>query len=71
MPAGELDDLNRRIQDEIVNSGFAMMSSTQLRGRLSLRFCVLNVRTTADDLARTLDRIVAVGRRLLGGSSAA
>lgn len=60
----ELDDLNRRIQDEIVNSGFAMMSSTRLRGRLSLRFCVLNVRTTAEDLARVLDRIVAVGRRL-------
>lgn len=62
----ELDDLNRRIQDEIVGSGFAMMSSTRLRGRLSLRFCVLNVRTTARDLARTLDRIVSVGRRLDG-----
>ena len=60
----ELDDLNRRVQDEIVNSGFAMMSSTRLRGRLSLRFCVLNVRTTAEDLARVLDRIAAVGRRL-------
>ncbi|MYA12067.1 MAG: aminotransferase class I/II-fold pyridoxal phosphate-dependent enzyme [Gemmatimonadetes bacterium] len=71
IPDTELDDLNRRIQDEIVSSGFAMMSSTRLQGRLSLRFCVLNVRTTADDLARTLDRIASVGRRLLDGSSAA
>ena len=62
----ELDGLNRRIQDEIVNSGFAMMSSTRLRGRFSLRFCVLNVRTTAEDLARTLDRIVEIGGRLHG-----
>ncbi len=66
VPEGELDGLNQRIQDEIVNSGFAMMSSTRLRGRLSLRFCVLNVRTTAEDLARTLERIVSVGRRLDG-----
>ena len=77
VPDEELDDLNRRIQGEIVNSGFAMMSSTQLQGRLSLRFCVLNVRTTAEDLARTLDRIVSVGRRrslvhgLLNGNPAA
>ena len=64
VPDEDLDNLNQRIQDEIVNSGFAMMSSTRLRGHLSLRFCVLNVRTTAEDLARTLDRIVSVGRRL-------
>ena len=70
VPDEDLDNLNQRIQDEIVNSGFAMMSSTRLRGHLSLRFCVLNVRTTAEDLARTLDRIVSVGRRLNGSAAA-
>lgn len=67
VPATALDELNRRIQDEIVQSGFAMMSSTRLGGRLSLRFCILNIRTTEEDLADTVDRIVTVGRRL-GGS---
>lgn len=69
-PDEVLDRLNRRIQDEIVNSGFAMMSSTRVGGRHSLRFCILNVRTTEQDLARTLDRVVGVGRRLRGGTAA-
>jgi len=64
MPQESLDDLNRRIQKDIVNSGFAMMSSTRIRECFSLRFCVLNYRTTQDDLERTLDRIVETGRRL-------
>lgn len=70
VPANALDELNRRIQDEIVQSGFAMMSSTRLGGRLSLRFCILNIRTTEEDLADTVDRIVTVGRRLCGGVAA-
>ncbi len=64
VPEGALDHLNERIQDDIVQSGFAMMSSTRVKGCFSLRFCVLNYRTTEEDLARTLDRIVDAGRRL-------
>ena len=64
VPEDALDNLNERIQDDIVQSGFAMMSSTRVKGCFSLRFCVLNYRTTEEDLARTLDRIVAAGRRL-------
>ncbi len=64
VPAAVLDDLNERIQDDIIQSGFAMMSSTRVRDCFSLRFCVLNYRTTEEDLARVLDRIVATGRRL-------
>ncbi len=64
VPNDALDNLNERIQDDIVQSGFAMMSSTRVKGCFSLRFCVLNYRTTEEDLARTLDRIVDAGRRL-------
>lgn len=64
VPAVALDDLNERIQDEIIQSGIAMMSSTRVNDCFSLRFCVLNYRTTEDDLALVLDRIVAAGRRL-------
>ncbi len=64
VPEDALDNLNERIQDDIVQSGFAMMSSTRVKGCFALRFCVLNYRTTEEDLARTLDRIVDAGRRL-------
>lgn len=70
LPGAELDDLNQRIQDGIVQSGFAMMSSTRVGRRLSLRFCVLNVSTTEADVANTLDRIVMEGRQLRGSSAA-
>ena len=70
IPEEQLDELNRRIQTEIVNSGFAMMTSTELDGRFSLRLCILNYRTTEDDLAELMDRIVRVGNRLLAERSA-
>ncbi len=62
--AARLDDLNRQIQDRIVQSGFAMISSTRLGGRFSLRLCVLNALTTEDDVMQVLNRVVEVGREL-------
>ncbi len=57
-----LDDLNEHIQGTIMQSGFAMITSTRLKGRYSLRFCILNARTTEDDVNRILDRILELGR---------
>ncbi len=59
-----LDELNKLIQDDIVGSGLAMISSTRVRDSFSLRFCVLNYRTREADLQRTLDGIIAAGHRL-------
>ena len=59
-----LDELNREIQDRIIKSGFAMIASTQLGGKFSLRFCVLNALTTEDDVMQLLDRVLAAGREL-------
>ncbi len=67
-PSGEawteeaLEVLNRGIQDAIVGEGTAMMSSTRLRGRYSLRLCILNFRSTRDDVAAVIERIVALGQ---------
>ena len=63
----ELNDLNRRIQDEIVASGLAMISSTRIRGAFSLRLCILNYRTTANDVRWVLEEIVTTGERLEEG----
>ena len=64
IPSERLDELNRQIQDRIVQSGFAMIASTRLDDRFSLRFCVLNTRTTEDDVMQVLDRVLEIGREL-------
>ncbi len=53
----ELTRLNRRVQDAINESGFAMMSSTSLRGCYSLRLCILGFRSTWQDVRDTLARV--------------
>jgi glutamate/tyrosine decarboxylase-like PLP-dependent enzyme len=53
-----LDAWNREVQDRIVEEGTAMISSTLIEGRFALRFCILNHRTTRDDVGAVLDRIV-------------
>lgn len=58
-----LDSLNRDIQEEIVESGFAMISSTRLQGEYSLRLCILNYRSTRDDVRATLARVEEIGGR--------
>ncbi|MBI4521632.1 MAG: aminotransferase class I/II-fold pyridoxal phosphate-dependent enzyme [Gemmatimonadetes bacterium] len=60
----ELERLNERIQDEIVSSGYAMLSSTRLRGRYALRLCILNYHSTWDDVRGVLERVEETGRRL-------
>jgi glutamate/tyrosine decarboxylase-like PLP-dependent enzyme len=64
---GDLEALNHSIQDEIVGSGLAMMSSTRLRGAFSLRLAIMNYRSTWDDVSTTLQAVQAAGARLLGG----
>ena len=66
-PERHLDALNREIRDRIVNSGFAMMSSTRLHDRFSLRLCILNSRTTAADIDSVVDAILETGSELAAG----
>lgn len=57
-----LEELNEGIQDRIVQSGFAMMSSTRLRGQYALRFCILNHRSHWEHVRETLERVERLGR---------
>ena len=59
-----LNELNREIQNRIVQSGVAMLSSTRLGRAFSLRFCILNTRTTAADVDLVIDEILRTGRAL-------
>jgi glutamate/tyrosine decarboxylase-like PLP-dependent enzyme len=61
----ELESLNLAIQEEIVGSGQAMMSSTRLRGVFSLRLSILNYRSTWRDVQETLEAVISIGKRRL------
>jgi len=58
----ELETLNEAIQTRVVQSGVAMMSSTRLRDRYSLRLCIMAHETTWDDVLDTLEAIERLGR---------
>lgn len=63
---GYLDDLNQRVIDDVVASGLAFLTTTQIRGRRSLRMSICSHRTTADDVDRTFDALADAGARLDG-----
>ena len=42
----------------MIAEGFAMFSSTRLRGRSVLRWCPINPRTTEEDIRETVARLV-------------
>ncbi len=67
MSQATLEALNLSIQNEIVDSGLAMMSSTRLRGVYSLRLAILNYRSTWDDVLAALTAIEETGFRLSKG----
>jgi glutamate/tyrosine decarboxylase-like PLP-dependent enzyme len=69
MSPAALEVLNLSIQNAIVQSGLAMMSSTRLRGVFSLRLAILNYRSTWDDVLAALGAIEEAGSRLSRGRS--
>jgi glutamate/tyrosine decarboxylase-like PLP-dependent enzyme len=60
-----LDRLNRRIANRLVEGGSFFLAPTLLKGRASLRVCIVNFRTTEDDLRALLREAAGVGRELL------
>lgn len=56
-----LEKINEAVQDRIIDTGTAMMSSTRLRGLYSLRLCILNHNTTWSDVEQTLEAVETFG----------
>jgi glutamate/tyrosine decarboxylase-like PLP-dependent enzyme len=68
-PAGDwrdeaLDRLNLALVEGLRATGRAFISSTRLRGRVALRFCFVNWRTTAADVEEVVGLLAALGQRL-------
>ena len=53
----ELDAFNERVNERVNRTGFVLMSSTRLRGVLSLRLCIPGYRTREEDVRAVLDLI--------------
>ncbi len=59
-----LNQLNRALIGALVADGYAMLTSTTLRGRTALRLCTINPRTSDDDLKGTVERLAALAEGL-------
>jgi len=60
----ESNQFNKAIIDEIVKTGFAMISSTLLKGHLVVRLCTINPRTTETDIKETIKQLNQIAMRL-------
>lgn len=69
MKEEELNELNRQLVQTMVADGFAFANSTTLRGRVAIRLCPINPRTTEEHLRATLHWIERLGLDGKGMSS--
>lgn len=65
LPEDEIDRLNRRIVNRLVGDGSFLLAPTILKGRTAMRVCIVNFRTTQEDLTFLLDEAARVGKELL------
>lgn len=63
------DALHASLVEAMLEDGFALCTSTNLRGRTVLRMCTINPRTTEQDILGTLARIDALAAALLAPAS--
>ena len=61
VPSVELDEHNERLLEAIQRDGRAYLSNATIDGKLALRACITNFRTTERDVARTLELVRELG----------
>jgi aromatic-L-amino-acid/L-tryptophan decarboxylase len=61
---GDRDDVQTQLVDLMMRDGYALLTSTELRGVASLRFCTINPRTTEQDIVETVKRLDQFAREL-------
>jgi glutamate/tyrosine decarboxylase-like PLP-dependent enzyme len=54
---GKEDELQTKLVELMLRDGFAFLTSTTLKGRIALRLCTINPRTTEADIVQTIDRL--------------
>jgi glutamate/tyrosine decarboxylase-like PLP-dependent enzyme len=61
----EMDRLNLLLVERLRETGRAFLSSTRLRGRVVLRFCFVNWRTSADDVDEVVELLNTLWEEVL------
>ena len=59
-----INTINQLLVDAMIADGFAMISSTTLRGYTVLRLCTINPRTSETDIRETIQRLEHFGDKL-------
>jgi glutamate/tyrosine decarboxylase-like PLP-dependent enzyme len=62
--APALNTINERVLDELQQSGRAYVSNAMVDGRFLLRSCIVNFRTSEDDLRELVTAVIEIGRSL-------
>lgn len=62
--SAELDELNARIMHRVQRRGRAYLSNVTLNGSYGLRACIVNFRTTRDDMDQTLEIVRDAAREI-------
>jgi glutamate/tyrosine decarboxylase-like PLP-dependent enzyme len=63
MSESEIGALNHRVMQAMMADGYAMLTSTVIRGREVLRICTINPRTTDADIEETVARLARFAER--------
>ncbi|WP_433273288.1 pyridoxal phosphate-dependent decarboxylase family protein [Actinosynnema sp. CS-041913] len=66
VPEEELDDLNRRLGEELIEDGRVYAGTTVYRGVVALRPAIVNWRTTTEDIDLLAAVVKEIGARLVG-----
>jgi aromatic-L-amino-acid decarboxylase len=61
-PAATLDEPNRQILQRVVRRGRVLLSNAMLRGQFALRACIVNHRTTDEDVAAVIEEVLAAAQ---------
>ena len=61
---GKSDALQTKLVDLMMQDGYALLTSTELRGAVALRLCTINPRTTEEDIIGTIDRLDKFAREI-------
>ena len=62
--SGDLDDLNRKILAAIIRRGHVYISNATIHGKFALRACIVNHRTTEDDVRSVVSEVLAAAEAL-------
>lgn len=65
---GQIDQLNQRISDRIIEDGKAMLATTIVNQQTVLRMCLINPRTTMEHVLETLSTLESYAAEAIGGN---